>query len=354
MAETATGPQTVIVDLNARLPKGYRARAFEEPDREPIVAAGNSETSPMEHESAEEWRHWERMIDDPARLRVIVVGPDGKVAGTGALGVGMMPRADGAQFLGQTVFKEHRRRGVGSAVLQSLEAEVRRRGVPRLLAGVSAAKPFAVEFAKKRGYTEIGRRILSYRELASYAPAQWRESLERVTRQGIVFRTFGEIVGALDEAGQARFWRDLWEAEGPMWDDIPFASPIPHWPFEQFLKMSVNNPQIIRDLSLVAYDGETIVGFTMTGDRQGKDGNTFMTGVARTHRGKGIAMALKVDVLARAKARGLRAMTTVNDEPNKAMRGVNIKLGYQAVPDHIELEKNIEPTMELDPLRRLD
>jgi predicted GNAT superfamily acetyltransferase len=68
-----------------------------------------------------------------------------------------------------------------------------------------------------------------------------------------------------------------------------------------------------------------------------------MTGVARTHRGRGIATALKVDVLARAKARGLRAMTTVNDEPNKAMRGVNIKLGYQAVPDHIELEKKLSP-----------
>jgi hypothetical protein len=34
-------------------------------------------------------------------------------------------------------------------------------------------------------------------------------------------------------------------------------------------------------------------------------------------------------------------MCTVNDEPNKAMRGVNLKLGYQPVPDHIELEKTL-------------
>ncbi len=66
-----------------------------------------------------------------------------------------------------------------------------------------------------------------------------------------------------------------------------------------------------------------------------------MTGVAREHRYRGIAMALKVEVLARAKAKGLRAMTTVNDEPNKAMRGVNIKLGYQPVPDHVELAKSL-------------
>ena len=336
---TVTGERTLQDDLNARLPKGYRARPLEDADREPIVAAGNSESHPMEAESAEEWRHWERMIDDPQRVRITVVGADGKIAGTGSLAVGMMARADGAQFLGMSVFKQHRRRGIGNATLEALEAEAKRRGVPRLLAGVSASKPFAFEFAKKRGYIEIGRRIMSYRELASYEPAAWRESLDRVASQGIAFRSFTDILAALEEPGRARFWRDLWEAEGPMWDDIPFASPIPHWTYEQFVKMSVDNPQIMRDLSIVAYDGDAIVGYTMTGDRQGRDGNTYMTGVARTHRGRGIAMALKVDVLARAKAHGLRAMTTVNDEPNKAMRGVNIKLGYQPVPDHIELEK---------------
>jgi mycothiol synthase len=336
---TLTGEATLLDDLNTRLPQGYRARAFDDADREPIVAAGNSESHPMEAESAEEWRHWERMIDDPQRVRITVVGPDGTVAGTGSLAVGMMARADGAQFLGMSVFKAHRRRGIGSATLESLEVEAKRRRVPRVLAGVSASKPFAFEFAKKRGYGEIGRRIMSFRELASYEPGAWHESLARVASQGIAFRSFTEILAERDEPGRARFWRDLWEAEGPMWDDIPFASPIPHWSYEQFVKMSVENPQIMRDLSIVAYDGGTIVGYTMTGDRQGKDGNTYMTGVARTHRGRGIAMALKVDVLARAKAHGLRAMTTVNDEPNKAMRGVNIKLGYQPVPDHIELEK---------------
>ena len=126
-----------------------------------------------------------------------------------------------------------------------------------------------------------------------------------------------------------------------MWDDIPFATPTPHWPYERFHKMTVKSGQLLPDVSLVAYGGDEIVGFTTTGDRQGKDGWTWMTGVARDHRGKGIAMAIKVDVLARAKAKGLRAMCTVNDEPNKAMRGVNIKLGYQPVSDHVELERTL-------------
>jgi GNAT superfamily N-acetyltransferase len=226
-------------------------------------------------------------------------------------------------------------------MLDAFEAEARRREVPRAFSGVSASRPFALEFGTKRGYKEIGRRIMSYRELDSYEPPRWNDTLARMAREGVRVRTFGEVLGERDDAGKDRFWHELWEAEGPMWDDIPFSSPMPHWPFDRFYKMTVKSGQLLPDLSLVAYDGAQIVGFTTTGDRQKKDGWTWMTGVARDHRGRGIAMALKVDVLARAKAAGLRAMCTVNDEPNKAMRGVNIKLGYQPVPDHVELEKHL-------------
>jgi mycothiol synthase len=336
-----TAEQAVLGDLNAHLPKGYRARPFDDADREPIVAAGNAESHPMEAESAEEWRSWERMMNDPQRIRLTVTGPGGEVVGTGTLQVGMMARPDGAQQLGVTVFKEHRGRGVGNAILESFEAEARRRSVPRLLSGVSASKPFALEFAAKRGYREIGRRIMSYRELESYDPASWRDSLDRVQRAGIRIRSFSEVLAERDDAGKERFWHELWEAEAPMWDDIPFATPTPHWPFERFHKMAVKSGRMLADLSLVAYAGDAIAGFTTTGDHQGKDGWTWMTGVARDQRGRGIAMALKVEALARAKASGRRAMGTVNDEPNKAMRGVNIKLGYQAVPEHIELAKKL-------------
>jgi GNAT superfamily N-acetyltransferase len=66
-----------------------------------------------------------------------------------------------------------------------------------------------------------------------------------------------------------------------------------------------------------------------------------MTGTARGYRGRGIATALKVEALSRAKAKGLRAMLTTNDEPNKAMRGINALLGYQTLPAHVQLEKRL-------------
>jgi GNAT superfamily N-acetyltransferase len=341
VATTIASDATLLSETNARLPKGYRARSFEDADREPLVAAGNAESHPMEEETADEWRRWESMFSDPTRLRLTVLAPDGTIAGSVNIQAGFIPRPDGSQSIGVGVDKAHRNRGIGTALLEAVEAEARRRNVPRLLAGASASKPFALEFARKHGYREIGRRIMSYRELDSYRPEQWRDSLDRVAKAGITIRSFSEILAERDDAGKDRFWHELWEAEGPMWEDIPFATPTPHWPFERFYDMAVKSGQMLQDLSLVAYAGEQIAGFTTTGDRQGKDGWTWMTGVARDQRGKGIAMAIKVDVLARAKAQGMRAMCTVNDEPNKAMRGVNIKLGYQPVPDHVELEKTL-------------
>jgi mycothiol synthase len=339
VAQTITGERAVLDDVNARLPRGYRMRPLEDADREPLVEARNTESHPMERESADEWRRWEKMFTDKTQLRLVLTAPDGSVAGMGSVQAGFFPRPDGSQQIGIGVRRDHRNKGIGSAMLEVFEAEARRRKVPRILAGASASKPFALAWATKRGYREIGRRIMSYRELDSYEPTHWKDALDRVGRAGIRIRTYEEVLAERDDAGKDRLWHEIWEAEAPMWEDVPFSSPTPHWPFERFYKMTAKNPQLLRDLSLLAFDGDRIVGLTTTGDREGKDGWTYMTGVARDARGKGIAMALKVDVLARAKAKGRRAMCTVNDEPNKAMRGVNIKLGYQPVPDHVELEK---------------
>jgi len=62
MAQTVSGEQTVLESVNARLPRGYRVRAFEDADREPLVEAANAEQHPMESQSADEWRRWSKMF----------------------------------------------------------------------------------------------------------------------------------------------------------------------------------------------------------------------------------------------------------------------------------------------------
>jgi RimJ/RimL family protein N-acetyltransferase len=217
--------------------------------------------------------------------------------------------------------------------------EAIRRKAPRFLAGASEAHPDALAWAAKRGFREIGRRIEAYVELAAFDPAQFRARADGVRGSGIALRTIDEILSDSDGEGRERFIRALYDAEAPMWEDVPWATPTPHWPYERFRHMGFDSGQMLGDISIVAYDGDTIAGFTMTGKRQSRDGYTWMTGVGRDYRGRGLATAIKVEALSHAKAKGLRALLTTNDEPNKAMREVNAKLGYQMLPAHVQLEK---------------
>ena len=334
---------TVDVErVTTKLPKGYRARPFRDSDREPLVAERNLRSHPMEQQSADEWRMWERMSPDETQHRVVVEDDAGRVVGYANVGAGSMARhADGAQNGGVGVAHADRGRGIGSALLNEIEVVARDRGAPRLFSGASAAEPDSLAWATRRGYREVGRRIEAFVDLSRFDPARFADRVAKVRGSGMALRTFTEVMNGLDDEGRERFYRALFDAQAPMWEDIPFATRLEPPPYERFRKMSFESGQALYDLSLVAYDGDVIAGFTQSGRRQERDAYTWMTGTAREYRGRGIATALKVEALSRAKARGLRAMLTTNDEPNKAMRGINALLGYEMLPAHVQLEKKL-------------
>ena len=325
--------------ISARLPDKYRARPFEDRDREPLVEEHNADAHPMEYQDAEEWRMWERMAPDATQVRIVVEGPSA-LAGTAHVGAGaMMRHPDGAQNGGVSVFRADRGKGIGSALLGAIEDEARRRSAPRLLAGASAAHPFALEWARKRGYREIGRRIESYIELATFDSAPFAARVAQVKASGLQLRTFAEVLEGRSDEDREAFFQAVYEAQHPIWEDVPWATRTEPWTYEQFRHMTFGTGQLIADASVIAYDGDRIAGFTTTGRRQSKDAYTWITGTTREYRRRGLATAMKVDALSRAKAKGLRAMLTTNDEPNVAMRGINAKLGYQMLPAHVQLEK---------------
>ena len=343
MTPTPIVPRVIALDtdrLTASLPKGYRARPFVERDREPLVAERNTWYGPMEQGSAEEWRVWEAMSPDDSRLRLVVEDESGRVVAMADLSNGGGSRhPDGAQSGGVSVARADRGKGIGSALLAVIVDEAVRRKAPRFLGGASAAFPDSLGWAAKRGFREIGRRLESYVELATFDPSAFRARVDEVKRSGIALRTIAEILDGRDVESRERFIRALHDAQKPMWDDIPWSTPTPQWPFERFRQMAFDSGQMIADASVVAYDGETIAGLTTTGKRESLDAYTWMTGVGRDYRGRGLGTAIKIEALSRAKARGLRAMLTTNDEPNKAMRDINAKLGYQPLPAHVQLEK---------------
>jgi GNAT superfamily N-acetyltransferase len=328
-------------EITATLPKGYRAREFRETDREPMVAERNEQVHELQRGSADEWREWEELDPPKDLFRFVVETPDGAPAASAEIGPGFMPRPDGALAGDVGIMRKHRGKGLGTALLKAVEAEAARRKAPRIMAGISVAFEGSLEWAQKRGYAEIGRRIESYVDVRTFDPAPFADMVDRVRDSGITLVTLTEHFKDKDDAARDAFWHELWEAEAPMWEDVPWSDPRPHWPYERFHQLAVKSGKMVEGATVVAFDGSTIAGFTTTG-KQGTDrGYTWMTGTGRDHRGRGIATAMKVVMLAGAREAGLRAMLTTNDEPNKAMRGINAKLGYVMLPAHVELEKKL-------------
>jgi len=337
MDTTMTGFEAITETL----PKGYQAREFRDSDREPWTDERNSQVHELQRGTADEWREWEKLDPPKNLLRVSVDASDGTLAAGADIGPGHFPRPDGTLFGGVNVMRAHREKGLGAALLAAIEAEAHKAKAPRILAGTNVAFKGSLEWAQKHGYTEIGRRIESYVDVKTFDGGPLQDVVDRVEGSGLRLATVTELLRGRDDAATEAFWRELWEAETPMWDDVPWATPTPHWPYEKFRKLVVESGKLVADATIVAMDGERIAAFTTTA-KQGTDrGYTWMTGTGREYRGRGLATAIKVKMLAAAKAAGLRALLTTNDEPNKAMRGINAKLGYVMLPANVELEKKL-------------
>ena len=69
---------------------------------------------------------------------------------------------------------------------------------------------------------------------------------------------------------------------------------------------------------------------------------TGFTGVKRSHRRMGIALALKLRGIAYAKAHGHPVIRTNNDSTNKAMLSINERLGFVKQPAWITFIKTLK------------
>ena len=196
MDTTMTSPDAITTTL----PAGYRARDFKDSDREPWVDERNAQVHELQRGTADEWREWEK-IDPPKNLlRVSVDGSDGTLAAGGELGPGTFPRPDGTLFGGVNVMRAHRRKGLGSALLEVVEAAARTAKAPRILAGTSVAFEGAVEWAQKRGFKEIGRRIESYVDVPSFDGRPLQDVLKRVEASGIRLVPMSELLRGRESA----------------------------------------------------------------------------------------------------------------------------------------------------------
>ena len=109
---------------------------------------------------------------------------------------------------------------------------------------------------------------------------------------------------------------------------MPVLPPIPAPSYEEWLEEEVSGP-----ITLLALEDGRVVGAAALLPAR-LDGllEHGLTAVLRSHRGRGIATALKQALIHWAAANDIRELTTWTQDGNAAMQAVNVKLGYRARP----------------------
>jgi mycothiol synthase len=131
----------------------------------------------------------------------------------------------------------------------------------------------------------------------------------------------------------------VFEAETEVAPDVPGLPGHGHepMPFERWSNFYLEGPGAMPEALVVALvDGE-VVGYAGMRRRgaTSRTGENMLTAVRRPWRKRGIATALKLAQIERARLAGIEQLFTTNDETNVGMRAVNKRLGYRPAPVEI-------------------
>ena len=222
------------------------------------------------------------------------------------------------------VLPAHRRRGTGTALYERLLEHAVAQGWPSVI--TSAAERDALKWLERRGWRRIDRQERVVLELAdvprdrvSQAPAgieltdyasrpDLAPKLVELTAEGVQ-DVPGEL--AREEPPSLETWL--------RWQDAPSRRP---------------------EFIVIALDGDDVAGFAQL-NVYPRVGYHAVTIVARSHRRRGIARALKAELIQRARARGLERLITNSNVDNAPMRTLNAELGYRPATARIYLRKTL-------------
>jgi GNAT superfamily N-acetyltransferase len=230
---------------------------------------------------------------------------DGRLAGSG---VGDRSEVGGHGMVAPRVLPDARRRGVGTALLLALAEHVQGLGFTAARATVEDEGSLA--FARRFGFREIGREVEQVRAVAEREPrAQPVPGIELVSlaeRPELAARTYDEV--AADALREIPVEPPL-EISAADWEREWLTAP---------------------ETTVVALADGAIVGYAAVerdDDVPWRAGHS-VTAVRRDWRRRGVASALKQELISLAAAHGVRELYTWTQEGNAGMRRVNERLGY--------------------------
>jgi mycothiol synthase len=336
--------RTGLARVGEQLPAGLRAWEGGPDDLAEVVAFRNAAARPAEHQSLVHARHTEAHNPQPKRLLLLVesTAPSPPGAGLVALGQtsdgGVLAGKDGTFRFELRVAPAWRGRGIGTALLGALEAHARARGATRHVTGVRGDEPEGLAFATGRGYAPYHQTVHSYVDVQAFDAGRFDDPDARAARAGARLVGYGDLAGQHAGALEA-FHRQVYAVASEAMRDVPSPEPRDPPPFEAIRQLFFEEDDLHPTATILAVRDGRVVGLTATRMDTERLASTIFTGVARSDRGRGLALAMKLRAIAALRAAGVALFGTSNDAGNAPMRAVNARLGYVPDPPVTQVEK---------------
>src|SRR3954451_18894012 len=290
-----------------------------------IVRLVNTVT-PDDPDSVENLRWSNRTYPGTSRF---VAETDGRPVGAATVGrLFMQPPEFEAFWANIAVLETSRCQGIGTALLTTISERARSRGKQVLHIPANDARPEGIGFLTRRGFIEYERNKTVFLDLGT-----GRRPAADVPA-GVGLTTLAKRPDLIDGVYSVAL-------EG--FADIPGGeTPMATGDAAEFRAREIDRPGIPHHGFILALDEGTgrVVGYAslirIPGAKRPSAWHD-MTAVARDHRGRGIAGALKRATIRWAIADGIQVLEAGNDTDNAAMRAVNAQAGYRPLPDSLTM-----------------
>ncbi len=318
-------------------PEGMAIRPFDDSDRdyEASVAIWNA-IWPDEPTSVEGMRYSNQTRSGKHFFQRLMAELEGKIVATAIYREPEWVNEPGMYDVQIRVLPEYQRRGIGTTIYDHIIERLNEleRKPSSLVSDSREDQPHSTKFLTDRGFEQKQRQQVSRLDVASFDAAPFADLMARFEESGITVKTFEEY-----EAEDPDARRKTYEKYVELFQDVPIFVDRFELTYEMF-ERELNAPNRLPGAILLAFDGDEIVATTSLWKRLADPGNlgTGLTAVARSHRRRGIAAALKVRSIEFAGSIDARVIQTDNEE-NNPMYDLNVRLGFKPTPAWLLFQK---------------
>jgi GNAT superfamily N-acetyltransferase len=298
--------------------------------------------SPRSLEGALHWdSKWE--ADKYFRERLVAEDSGGRMVGTASLAHMPWQFSPHTYRFNAEVDPDVQRQGIGSLLFEALLETARRREATLVRSEAKETLVASLDFLRNRGFEEIQRSWESRLDVAAFDLDAFATAEPRAAQQGLEVTTLAAELAAAGEGNEDVVLRGVYALDTEASLDEPSFEPITVPPYEKWRDNTLSAPNALHEAFFLMKDGDRYVGLSelqknlVLADvlQQG------FTAVARSHRGKGVAMALKVRGVRFARERGYREIRTGNNTRNRPMLRINEAMGFVKQPVWIEYGKSL-------------